>query len=116
MSGAPHPSPARRLAARRAARIEPRPLIGLIRRRIVVRGRVQGVNFRASCRRRALELGVSGTATNCSDGSVEVVVEGTPDSVDALVAWLREGPPASEVEDVEVRDERPEGIAGFATA
>ena len=85
-----------------------------VRRRVVVRGRVQGVFFRDSTRRRAESLGVSGWACNRDDGAVEVVAEGEPDAVQALVAFVSEGPRRAEVDDVEVREEEPEGLSGFS--
>jgi acylphosphatase len=69
--------------------------------RCMVHGKVQGVFFRASTRERALDLGLSGSATNLPDGSVEVVAEGEAMAVDALEAWLRHGPPMARVERVE---------------
>lgn len=74
----------------------------VVRRRIRVRGRVQGVWFRASAQREAARLGVAGFARNERDGSVTVEAEGAPVAVDALVAWCRLGPPAAEVTGVEV--------------
>ena len=69
-------------------------------RRCRVSGRVQGVFFRASTRRRAEALGVSGHALNLPDGSVEVLAVGPAEAVEALCAWLWEGPPAAEVREV----------------
>jgi acylphosphatase len=84
-----------------------------IRRRAVVRGRVQGVFFRDSVRERAEEEGVSGWAHNRDDGSVEVVLEGSPEAVQAVAAFLQSGSPRARVEDVELTDEPPEGLTGF---
>jgi len=78
-----------------------------------VHGRVQGVFFRASTRERAVEAGVAGWVRNCPDGSVEAVLEGPPDAVEAVVAFCREGPGPARVERVEAADEEPEGLAGF---
>jgi acylphosphatase len=86
-----------------------------VRRRITVRGRVQGVFFRDTTRRRADELGVAGWASNQPDGSVQVVAEGEEDAVDRLVAFLRDGPRRAEVEGVDVSEEEPEGLSGFET-
>ena len=85
----------------------------IVRRRVVVSGRVQGVWFRESCRREAESLGVAGSVRNRADGAVEAVFEGESAAVLALVAWCRTGPPRADVEHVEVADETPEGVAGF---
>ena len=73
-----------------------------VRRRVVVRGDVQGVFFRDSTRKEAERRGVSGSVTNRSDGAVEAVFEGPPEAVEAMVAFCREGPSRAQVEDVEV--------------
>jgi acylphosphatase len=85
----------------------------MVRKRVVVHGRVQGVFFRDTTRRIAASRGVAGWVRNNPDGSVEAVFEGEPDAVAALVGFAREGPRGAIVERVEVRDEPPEGLAGF---
>lgn len=83
--------------------------------RFIVRGRVQGVFFRASTRERALELGVSGYARNLPDGCVEVLASGSDQVLGALQEWLRQGPPAARVEGVS-REAMPEQtMQGFTT-
>lgn len=77
--------------------------------RVLIEGRVQGVFFRASCRRRADELGLGGWVGNRADGAVEAVVEGPPDAVQAILDWCREGPPHARVDAIEVQEERPTG-------
>lgn len=84
-----------------------------IRRRVWVSGRVQGVAFRASARRQARAAGVDGWVRNLADGRVEAVFEGDPGAVESMLAWCREGPSYARVERVEVREESPEGAAGF---
>ena len=84
-----------------------------VRRRVLVKGHVQGVFFRDSCRREAEDRGVAGWVTNRSDGAVEAVFEGAPDAVEALVEWCRSGPGGADVEDAATSDERPEGLSGF---
>ena len=84
-----------------------------IRRRVTVTGRVQGVFFRDSLRRRANSHHVAGWATNRSDGAVEAVFEGAPDDVERLVAFAKTGPRQAEVDSVDVREEETEGLAGF---
>jgi acylphosphatase len=86
---------------------------GAVRRRIRVSGRVQGVWFRASAEREAHRLGVSGFARNERDGSVTVETEGSPASVEAMVAWCRIGPPRAEVVRVDVEELPPQGSSGF---
>jgi acylphosphatase len=81
--------------------------------RVHVSGKVQGVFFRDSARQKARELGVAGWAENLPDGRVELVAEGPPEAMRALVDWAREGPEFASVSDVEVYDEDPEGISGF---
>lgn len=71
-------------------------------RRARVRGRVQGVWYRASTAERAAALGLTGRAENLPDGSVLVHAAGTPAALDALVEWLRRGPPMARVDAVEV--------------
>jgi acylphosphatase len=85
-----------------------------IRRRVKVHGRVQGVFFRDSTRERARAHGVAGWARNMPDGSVEAVLEGEPDAVERVVRFLQTGPPHAEVENVDVLEEDPEGLSGFA--
>ena len=84
-----------------------------MRRRAVAHGRVQGVFFRDSTRRRAQSAGVTGWVRNCPDGTVEAVFEGDADAVGRLIAWMREGPRGAEVDRVDVSEEGPEGLAGF---
>jgi acylphosphatase len=87
----------------------------VIRRRLIVHGRVQGVGFRYSAARQAQSRGVAGSAANRPDGTVEVVLEGEPDAVESLVRWCEQGPRGAVVERVDVLEEAPEGLRGFAT-
>ncbi|HET6907678.1 MAG TPA: acylphosphatase [Rhodanobacteraceae bacterium] len=83
--------------------------------RFIIRGRVQGVFFRASTREQALKLGLSGYARNLADGSVEVLASGSGEALDALQEWLREGPPSARVENVS-REAMPDHVMqGFTT-
>jgi acylphosphatase len=79
----------------------------------VVSGRVQGVFFRDTTRRRAEAVGVSGWVRNTPEGAVEAVFEGDPEAVEELVAFCRRGPGRAEVYTVEVTEEDPEGLTGF---
>ena len=77
---------------------------------IVVLGRVQGVYFRQSTRKKALALGVSGWVRNRNDGSVEVVAEGPEAAIERLVEWCGTGPEMAQVSALERIDEVPVGI------
>ena len=84
-----------------------------VRRRVIVRGRVQGVFFRDSTRERARAHGVSGWVFNRDDGAVEAVLEGPPEAVERVARFFETGPPHAAVEQVEMEDEQPEGLSGF---
>ena len=84
-----------------------------IRRRVLIAGRVQGVMFRASCRRVAQQAKVAGWTRNLPDGRVEACLEGEPPAVERVLSWCRQGPPAAQVTSVEVHEEEPRGEAGF---
>lgn len=68
---------------------------------IRIRGRVQGVFFRASSQEKAKDLGLSGWVRNRPDRQVEIVAEGPPEALNALLAWCRTGPPLARVKSVE---------------
>ena len=86
----------------------------MIRRRLVVHGLVQGVFFRETVRRHALAAGVAGWVRNTREGTVEAVFEGDADAVEALVRLCHDGPRGARVDQVDVSDEPPEGLVGFA--
>jgi len=85
----------------------------VVRKRVNVHGRVQGVFFRDTTRRIADSRGVAGWIRNNPDGSVEAVFEGDADAVDEMVRFAREGPRGAAVERVDVTDEEPENATGF---
>lgn len=68
----------------------------------LVRGRVQGVGFRAFVRRQALDLQLSGYAENLPDGRVEVVAEGARSELEHLLVKLRTGPAHAEIDAIDV--------------
>jgi acylphosphatase len=73
-------------------------------RHIIVRGRVQGVGYRAFVEREALKRGVEGWVRNRRDGSVEAVFAGALEKVDAIVEACRRGPYSARVEQIDQRD------------
>jgi acylphosphatase len=85
----------------------------LVRRRVRVHGRVQGVAFRAHTRERARREGAAGWVRNRPDGSVEAVFEGVAPTVEALVDACRTGPSWARVDRIDVSEEPPEGLSGF---
>jgi acylphosphatase len=86
---------------------------GIVRRRVLVSGRVQGVFFRDSCRSEAEARGVRGWISNRDDGAVEAVFEGQRPAVEAVIDWCRSGPARASVIGVEVAEEEPRGERGF---
>lgn len=70
--------------------------------RLVVHGRVQGVGFRFTAREAAVECGVEGWVRNLSDGSVEIVAQGSPAAVARMTAWAHRGPRHAAVDGVRV--------------
>src|SRR5881392_4348090 len=82
-------------------------------KRYVVRGRVQGVGFRCFVEREAHILGISGWVRNNSDGSVEVLAQGTREQLLGLRSRLRQGPRAARVDDVEEFEAKP--VSGLNT-
>lgn len=81
--------------------------------RFLVSGKVQGVFFRASTREQARKLGLSGHAINLDDGRVEVVAQGNAQAIEALAAWLRQGPRMARVDKVERSDCEGLDLPGF---
>jgi acylphosphatase len=82
---------------------------------VVVRGAVQGVGFRWFVQRTASGLGLHGWVANRGDGAVELVAEGPPDAVQALIDAVGVGPSGAWVSSVDVRREPPTGAhSGFA--
>jgi len=83
-------------------------------RRFVVRGRVQGVGFRWFVEREAHILGIAGWVRNNTNGSVEIMAQGTRDQISGLRSRLREGPRAARVDAVEESEAKSAaGISSF---
>ncbi len=76
-----------------------------------VRGRVQGIAFRATARDQAQQLGLVGFIRNLEDGAVAGEVEGDASAVDAFLAWLKRGPPGARVDDLTTADATVAGLS-----
>jgi acylphosphatase len=76
---------------------------GVVTRRLVAHGTVQGVWFRESMRQEAQRLGITGWVRNRLDGTVEAIVQGTPEAVEAITRWMHRGPEHAVVTRVETR-------------
>ena len=83
------------------------------RARVLVRGRVQGIGFRATARSRARSLGIGGWVRNNVDGSVEAELEGARGRVELAIAWFGRGPHGARVDDVHVEWREPLGEESF---
>ena len=84
-----------------------------IRRRAVIFGEVQGVNFRSATEDEASGAGLAGWVRNRDDGTVEAVLEGEANAVERVLEWCRSGPSSASVESVDVSEEEPEGLTRF---
>jgi acylphosphatase len=82
-----------------------------VHRHVVIRGRVQGVGYRAWTEVTALERGLEGWVRNCRDGSVEAVFSGPDGDVAAMIAQCRRGPPGARVDAIDQREATPDEIA-----
>lgn len=72
--------------------------------RLTIRGRVQGVGYRASLAEEAVSLGLYGWVRNRRDGSVEAYLDGDEAAIEAVFRWAKRGPPAAQVADVVIED------------
>ena len=77
-----------------------------IAKHLMIRGRVQGVGFRQYMAYKARQFQITGWVRNRADGSVEAVIAGTPDAVDAMLERAKRGPPGATVAGVDVADSR----------
>ena len=79
------------------------------RTKLLIKGVVQGVNFRYYTRREALQYNVTGWVSNLPDGSVAALFEGAEEDVEAMVQWCRHGPPSAQVTELIVQPEEYRG-------
>lgn len=67
---------------------------------IIVSGKVQGVWYRQSTKEKAIELGITGEASNQPDGTVKIIATGTKEQLSLFTDWCKKGPPKAKVENV----------------
>ena len=75
-----------------------------VTKHLAISGRVQGVGFRFYMERKARELGLAGWVRNRRDGSVESVIQGSPQAVDAMITWAQRGPASAVVSEVKISE------------
>lgn len=85
----------------------------IVHKEIIVKGRVQGVGFRANAKRVADSMQIQGQVKNLLDGSVWILAEGTAENMEDFIAWCRSGPAMAAVKEVEITDGAVEHIEGF---
>jgi acylphosphatase len=81
----------------------------LTRAHVYISGRVQGVFYRAKTQEVAMYYGLTGWVKNCFDGRVEAVFEGARLNVESVIKWCNQGPPAAQVDEVDVKWENASG-------
>ncbi len=67
---------------------------------VLVKGKVQGVFYRASAKEMAVKMGISGWVKNTRDGNVELMITGEKDNIESYIAWCRQGPERAKVEEL----------------
>ncbi len=87
-----------------------------MRCKIIVKGCVQRVCFRYFVKKHALDLNLKGSVKNLSNGSVEVIAQGTKEAVEALISRCKQGPIGSYVDEVIVREEKEKRLNDFTIA
>lgn len=84
-----------------------------ITQHLTISGKVQGVFYRESMRTEAERLGVTGWVRNCSDGTVEAIVQGTSEAVTVIIAWAQRGPKQAQITKVDVAEAEGENYSRF---
>ncbi|WP_153797691.1 acylphosphatase [Foetidibacter luteolus] len=80
---------------------------------LLIKGRVQGVYYRASAQAQAAKLGITGWVKNTAAGHVEAVACGNKQQLDAFIAWCRQGPPGAHVTELETQNVEDVAMQGF---
>jgi acylphosphatase len=85
----------------------------VVHKEIIVKGRVQGVGFRANAKRVADSMHIHGQVKNLLDGSVWILAEGIAEEMEDFIAWCRSGPAMAAVKELEITDGDVQHIKGF---
>jgi acylphosphatase len=80
---------------------------------LLIKGKVQGVFYRASARDKAAELGIIGWVKNTQDGNVEIVASGKKEALKKFIEWCHQGPSQAKVTGVTVREVDANNFLGF---
>ena len=80
---------------------------------LLIKGKVQGVFYRAAAKEKADQLGLNGWVKNTLEGEVEATVSGNETAVQQFVAWCRQGPPKAQVADIIITPKPDDGFSGF---
>lgn len=80
---------------------------------LIVKGKVQGVFFRASAKQTADKAGITGWVKNRHDGNVEIMANGTEEAIQSFIAWCRKGPARAEVAEVIITPVQMEDLGSF---
>jgi acylphosphatase len=73
-------------------------------RQLIISGRVQGVGFRNYIEFKARQFHIKGWVRNRRDGSVEAMIQGTPENIEAMIVRAHRGPPQASVTSVTVNE------------
>lgn len=82
-------------------------------KRLIIKGKVQGVYFRARSKEVADKAGITGWVRNTIDGHVEAMASGTAAQLDLFISWCRRGPQRAVVADLIIMDEPETHFEGF---
>jgi acylphosphatase len=86
----------------------------MVRARLFIEGRVQGVFYRASCRREGEARGLAGWVRNLPDGRVETLLQGPKEAVEDMIKWCFRGPEDAQVTNIDVTyEEARDDLSGF---
>jgi len=81
--------------------------------RLIIKGKVQGVFFRATAKDIADRLEIEGWVRNLSDNNVEIIATAPDEQLAQLIEWCKKGPPKAIVDEVIIEDTEAQAVKGF---